>query len=82
MKTGQIVGLDVDLARAIAFDLGVEAEFVNIGFDGLYDALLARRVDMVISGLPYDPRWTQDVAYTLNYFNRRAGSGGPRRRRN
>jgi polar amino acid transport system substrate-binding protein len=67
--SGQIVGLDVDMARALAADVGVEAEFVNIGFDGLYDALLARRVDIVISGLPYDPRWTQDVAYTRNYFN-------------
>lgn len=66
---GNMVGLDVDLARAIAADLGVRAEFVNIGFDGLYDALLARRVDIVISGLPYDPRWTEDVAYTHNYFN-------------
>lgn len=66
---GQIVGLDVDIARAIATNLGVELELVNIGFDGLYDALLARRVDLVISGLPYDPRWTQDVAYTRNYFN-------------
>jgi polar amino acid transport system substrate-binding protein len=65
----EIVGLDVDIARAIAADLDVEAEFVNIGFDGLYDALLARRVDMVLSGLPYDPRWTEDVAYTQNYFN-------------
>lgn len=65
----EIVGLDVDIARAIATDLGVEAEFVNIGFDGLYDALLARRVDLVLSGLPYDPRWTEDVAYTRNYFN-------------
>lgn len=66
---GQIVGLDVDIAHAIAADLGVKAELVNIGFDGLYDALLARRVDVIISGLPYDPRWTQDVAYTANYFN-------------
>jgi polar amino acid transport system substrate-binding protein len=66
---GQIIGLDVDIAQAIAADLGVELELVNIGFDGLYDALLARRVDIVISGLPYDPRWTEDVAYTINYFN-------------
>ncbi len=65
----QIVGLDVDIARAVAADLGADLELVNIGFDGLYDALLARRVDLVISGLPYDPRWTQDVAYTTNYFN-------------
>jgi polar amino acid transport system substrate-binding protein len=67
--SGQIVGLDVDIARAVAADLDVELELVNIGFDGLYDALLARRVDIVISGLPYDPRWTEDVAYTHNYFN-------------
>lgn len=66
---GQIVGLDVDIARAVAADMGVEAEFINIAFDGLYDALLARRVDLIISGLPYDPRWTEDVAYTSNYFN-------------
>lgn len=66
---GRVVGLDADIARAIAADLGVEAEFVNIGFDGLYDALLARRVDLVISSLPHDPRRTRDVAYTRNYFN-------------
>ena len=66
---GQIVGFDVDLAQAIAADLAVELELVNIGFDGLYDALLARRADVIISGLPYDPRWTEDVAYTVNYFN-------------
>jgi polar amino acid transport system substrate-binding protein len=68
-EQGQIVGLDVDLAREIAADLGVEVELVNIGFDGLYDALLARRVDIIISGLPYDPRWTGDVGYSHNYFN-------------
>ncbi len=66
---GQIVGLDVEIVGAMATDLGVKVELMNIGFDGLYDALLARRVDLVISGLPYDPRWTQDVAYTTNYFN-------------
>jgi polar amino acid transport system substrate-binding protein len=68
-EQNQIVGLDVDVAAAIAQSLGVELEIVNIGFDGLYDALLARRVDLIISGLPYDPRWTEDVAYSHNYFN-------------
>lgn len=68
-EENQIVGLDVDIAAAIAQALGVELEIVNIGFDGLYDALLARRVDLIISGLPYDPRWTEDVAYSRNYFN-------------
>ena len=66
---GNIVGYDADLARAIARALGAEPVFVNIGFDGLYDALQADRVDVVISGLPYDPRRTQDVIYSQPYFN-------------
>lgn len=66
---GQVVGLDADIAHAIAKDLGVDVVFVNIGFDGLYDALLAQRVDILISGLPVDPHLTEDVAYSINYFN-------------
>jgi polar amino acid transport system substrate-binding protein len=66
---GNIIGYDADLARAIAGAVGAEPVFVNIGFDGLYDALQADRVDVVISGLPYDPRRTQDVIYSQPYFN-------------
>ena len=68
-EDGQVVGLDADIARAIADDLGVEVQFVNIGFDGLYDALLIKRVDVLLSGLPVDPYRTGDVAYSANYFN-------------
>ncbi len=68
-KNGQVIGLDADIARAIANDLGVEVEFVNIGFDGLYDALLVERVDVLLSGLPVDPYRTGVVAYSVNYFN-------------
>ena len=66
---GRVIGLDADLAEAIAADLGVEVAFVNLGFDGLYDALKADQVDILLSGLPVDPRLTQDVAYSINYFN-------------
>jgi ABC-type amino acid transport substrate-binding protein len=68
-ETGQVVGFDADLARAIAESLHAEPVFVNVGFDGLYDALLAGRADVIISGLPYDPRRTQDVIYSQAYFN-------------
>ena len=66
---GQVVGFDADLARALAASLGAEPVFVNVSFDGLYDALLAGRVDVIISGLPYDSRRTQDVLYSQPYFN-------------
>jgi polar amino acid transport system substrate-binding protein len=68
-ETGAVTGVDVELAHLIAARLGVRAEFANIGFDGLYDALQAGRVDAVISGLPYDERRTRDVIYSQPYFN-------------
>lgn len=66
--TGQIVGLDVALAEAIAASWGMKVELVPIGFDSLLDALQAGRVDSVISALPYDERLTKDVAYSAPYF--------------
>jgi ABC-type amino acid transport substrate-binding protein len=66
---GQIVGLDVDLARAIGQRLGVEVELVNVGFDSLYDALYVGRFDAIVSALPYDPLLYGDVAYSISYFN-------------
>jgi ABC-type amino acid transport substrate-binding protein len=68
-STGQIVGLDVDLARAIGQRLGVEVELVNVGFDSLYDALYMGRFEAIISALPYDPLLLGDVAYSISYFN-------------
>ena len=67
--TGQIIGLDVDLARAIGQRLGVEVELVNVGFDSLYDALYVGRFDAIVSALPYDPLLYGDVAYSISYFN-------------
>jgi ABC-type amino acid transport substrate-binding protein len=40
-----------------------------VAFDSLYDALLAGRCDAVLSALPYEPARTEDVAYSVAYFN-------------
>ncbi len=66
---GEIVGYDVELARALAERWGVDVQFVPISFDGLIDGLLAEQYDLIISAFPYDPRLTQDVAYSEAYFN-------------
>jgi len=69
--TGQVDGLDADLARLLAPRLspGVQAEFVVVGFDSLYDALTAGRCDAVLSALPYEAARTRDVSYSFAYFN-------------
>jgi polar amino acid transport system substrate-binding protein len=64
-----IIGLDVDLSRAIAARLGMTATLVNVGWDGLYDSLLVEKCDAVISALPYDPSRTEDAAFSMSYFN-------------
>jgi polar amino acid transport system substrate-binding protein len=66
---GELRGLDVDLARAIAAELGLEAQFVYFGYDGLYDALLSNQVDVLISALVIAPERTRDFAYSVPYFN-------------
>jgi ABC-type amino acid transport substrate-binding protein len=66
---GQFLGYDVDLANELARRWGVRAEFINIHFDGLYDALKAGKCDVLLSALPYDETLTQDVLYSPSYFN-------------
>jgi ABC-type amino acid transport substrate-binding protein len=62
-------GLDVDLAEAIAIDLGLRVEFVYFGYDGLYDALATQQVDVLISALVIAVERTRDFAYSEPYFN-------------
>lgn len=64
-----IIGLDVDLAHAIAAQLVLTTTLVNVGWDGLYDSLLVDKCDAVISALPYDPARTEEAAFSMSYFN-------------
>ena len=66
---GGLHGIDVDLARAIGREMGVEIEFVLFGYDGLYDALLIDRCDILISALIIDDTKTKEFAYSDPYFN-------------
>ncbi len=65
---GAPVGYDVDLARALAAEWGLEAEIVAIGYDSLLDALQVDRVDAVVSAFPFNARMTKDIHYSPPYF--------------
>jgi polar amino acid transport system substrate-binding protein len=62
-------GLDVDLANAIGAELGLDVSFLYLGYDGLYDALDTKLVDVLISALVIQPERTKDFAYSTPYFN-------------
>ena len=61
-------GLDVDLSSAVAAEIGLPLRFVNIGYYGLYDALISGEVDLLVSALRIDPNRMEDVRYSLPYF--------------
>jgi ABC-type amino acid transport substrate-binding protein len=65
----QIVGLDVDLGNVLAGKLGVKATYINIAYDGLYDALLTGKVDILISALADLPQSAGKATFTDPYFN-------------
>lgn len=64
-----LFGLDIDLGKALGERLNVPVRFVNMGYDGLYDALKTDQVDILLSELLIDPSRTGDVLYTIPYFN-------------
>jgi ABC-type amino acid transport substrate-binding protein len=67
---GQLAGFDVALAAELGRRLGLEVQFVaNLSFDGLYDALLTERVDVVISAVIVDPGRSADLAFSTPYFD-------------
>jgi ABC-type amino acid transport substrate-binding protein len=68
VKEGKIEGYDAGLARSIASDLGVRVEFVPLALDTLYDALIAEKVDMLISALPLVYERQREVRYSTPYY--------------
>lgn len=64
----EIVGFDIDLAKAIAKEMGRELEIQDIGFSGLIPALQSKRVDIVLAGMnPTDER-KQSVDFSDKYL--------------
>jgi polar amino acid transport system substrate-binding protein len=61
-------GMDIDLANAMAEELGVRTEFINTGFDGMIPALQAERFDVIISSMTIDEDRKKQIDF-VPYFN-------------
>ena len=67
-KSGELIGMEIALARVLAPSLGAEAKFVRLPFDQLLDALDAGRVDLVMSGMTITPERIQRASFVGPYF--------------
>lgn len=69
--SGEPVGAEVDIARALAGNLGLTAEFAEYNFSGLVPALQAKQCDVIMASLYIKPE-REEVANFVPYL--RSGS--------
>lgn len=66
---GDIIGFDIDLMDALAEAAGIEVQYVNTKWDGIFVALSNGEFDAVISAVTITPERDEVVDFTEPYFN-------------
>ena len=66
---GQIIGFDVDMARAIGKEIGVEIEFKPIDWGSKETELSSGRIDCIWNGLSMTPERKEKMDFTNPYMN-------------
>jgi len=66
-KEGELIGFEIDVAKRLAEDLGVEVNLVPTAWDGIIPALLAGNFDVIISGMTVTPQRNLTVNFTVPY---------------
>jgi polar amino acid transport system substrate-binding protein len=57
------VGSDIEIGQEIAARMGVKADFVNTGFDGIIPALQGKKCDAIISGMNDTEERAKEVTF-------------------
>ena len=66
---GVLVGFDVEMAHALARELGVRAEFVPVTREQILDVVEANRVDIVMSGVLVTTQRASHMAFSAPYLD-------------
>ena len=66
-ESGDLVGFDTEVGKAIADKLGVKAEFIEGEWDGLFAGLDGGRYDCIINGVEITEERTEKYDFTTPY---------------
>ena len=64
----EIVGFDIEIAKAIADEMGVELEIKDLDFDGIIPSITSGQADIGIAGLSATPEREEAVNFSVPYF--------------
>lgn len=64
----EYMGFDIDVAHAIAEELGVEAEIINTAWDGIIPGLLSKQYDVIISAMTITEERAKKVTFSDPYY--------------
>jgi arginine transport system substrate-binding protein len=67
-RENQLVGFDIDLAKALCQQMKADCTFTNNAFDSLIPSLKFRRYDAVISGMDITAERSKQVDFTQPYY--------------
>ena len=69
LENDEYVGLDMDLAKALADKLGLELEIKSLNFDAIVPAVAAGgQVDLGLSGITIEPEREEQVNFSDPYY--------------
>ena len=66
-KTGDFIGFEIDVARRLAMDMGVDVEFIPTKWSGIIPALLTGKFDVIIGGMGIRPDRNLKVNFSIPY---------------
>jgi len=66
-KKGELIGFEIDVARRLAEDMGVDVQFVPTKWSGIIPALLTGKFDVIIGGMGIRPDRNLKVNFSIPY---------------
>lgn len=66
-KNGELIGFEVDVARRLASDMGVDIELIPTKWSGIIPALLTGKFDVIIGGMGIRPDRNFKVNFSIPY---------------
>ena len=66
-EDGEIVGVDVDIAREIAKEMGKELVIKDVAFDSIINEVNSGKADFGAAGISYDEERAKQIDFTINY---------------